>query len=221
MSEVYYQIKDNCRNGLSKYMAKTVSLLSEINNPKILDIGCGTGVTTIWLAENYGGIITAIDTDESALKWLNAKISAKNLKNQINTINISFFDLNTEPCYFDIVLAEGFLNIIGFENGFVKVIDIIKEGGYFIIHDEFKDHWKKCDFIRNNYCDLIDTIFLDETVWWKDFYKQLEAQINTLNVKQREYLFPSELKEIQLYKKDRLPFRSIYYIVKKLLKKYT
>jgi methylase of polypeptide subunit release factors len=73
MTDEYYQIKDNCRKGLLKYMAKAVSLLPKINNPEILDIGCGTGVPTIWLAENYGGIVTAIDTDNSALEWLRKK----------------------------------------------------------------------------------------------------------------------------------------------------
>ena len=215
MTAEYYQIKDNCRKGLLKYMAKAVSLLPKINNPEILDIGCRTGVPTIWLAENYGGIVTAIDTDNSALEWLQKKIISKKLGKKITTINVSFFDLKTEPCYFDMILAEGFLNIIGFEQGFVKVASMLKEGGYFVIHDEYKDHEMKCDFIRKNYCKLVDTVFLDESVWWDDYYKQLEAEINSLNIKQIKYLFKSELKEIELYKRDPSPFKSIYYIVKR------
>jgi methylase of polypeptide subunit release factors len=105
MSEEYYQIKDNCKAGLLKYMVKAFSLLPKADNPKILDIGCGTGVPTVWLAENYGGLITAIDTDKSASDWLNAKLIDKKFENQITTISISFFDLKTEPCYFDIILT--------------------------------------------------------------------------------------------------------------------
>jgi len=196
-------------------MAEAVSLLPKINNPKILDIGCGTGIPTIWLAENYGGTITAIDTDNGALEWLKAKIIDKKLENKINTVNMSFFDLGTEPWYFDIILAEGFLNIIGFEQGFVRVIRMIKEGGYFMIHDEYNNHEMKCDFMRKNHCDLVGTIFLDESVWWNDYYKQLEAEINSRERKQMKDLFKAELNEIEFYKKDPSPFRSIYYIVKK------
>ena len=143
MLKEYYQIKDNCRAGLLKYMEDAVSLLPKINNPKILDIGCGTGVPTIWLTENNSGIVTAIDTEQSALDWLTEKIIDKKLENKITTLNISFFDLKAEPCYYDIILAEGFLNIIGFEPGFVKVISLLKEGGYFVIHDEYKNHEMK------------------------------------------------------------------------------
>jgi len=108
-------MKDKCGVGLLKHLAEAVSLLPKINNPKILDIGCGTGVPTLWLTENYGGIITAIDTDKHALEWLQMKSADKKLENYVNPLNISFFGLKTESDYFDIILAEGFLNIIGFE----------------------------------------------------------------------------------------------------------
>lgn len=213
MLKEYYQIKDNCRAGLLKYMAEAVSILPKINNPKILDIGCGTGVPTLWLAENYGGIITAIDSDRDATDWLKEKILKKGLENKIIVVNISFYDLKQEQCFFDIILAEGFLNVTGFEAGFVKLIGMLKEGGYFIIHDEFKDHEMKCDFIRENDCDLAGTVYLDESVWWSEYYRQLEAEINSMDSKQVKDLFKSELNELDYYRKDPISFRSIYYII--------
>ena len=198
-----------------KYLAEAVSLLPKISNPKILDIGCGTGVPTLWIAENYGGIITAIDTDKRALEWLQMKLADKKLENHVNPLNISFFDLKTESDYFDIILAEGFLNIIGFRQGFVKVIRMIRKGGYFLIHDEYKDHEMKCDFILKNGCDLVSTLFLDEIVWWNDYYRQLKAEIKSGNIKQKRELFKSELNELKYYMEDPSAFKSIYYIVKR------
>jgi cyclopropane fatty-acyl-phospholipid synthase-like methyltransferase len=215
MPAEYYQVKDNCRKGLLKYMEEAFSLLPKARNPQILDIGCGTGVPTLWLAENYGGKITAIDTDAGALEWLDSKIIARKLEDQITTVNISFFDLKSAPCFFDIILAEGFLNIVGFGRGFVKVTGLLKEGGYFVIHDEYKDHEKKCEFIRENNCDLAGTVFLDEHAWWNEYYRQLETEIDSRGDKQIKDLFQAELKEIESYKSDPSPFRSIYYIVKK------
>ena len=215
MLKEYYQIKDKCRAGLLKYMAEALSLLPKISNPEVLDIGCGTGVPTIWLTENYGGIVTAIDAEKSALDWLNEKVIDKKLENKITTINISFFDLKAELFYFDIILAEGFLNIIGFEPGFVRLVEMLKGGGYFVIHDEYKDHEKKCDFIRKNHCDLVGIVFLDKSVWWNDYYKQLEEGIESLDVIQKKNLFKAELNEIELYEKDPSSFRSIYYVVRR------
>jgi ubiquinone/menaquinone biosynthesis C-methylase UbiE len=215
MTKEYYQTKDKCRGGLLKYLAEAVSLLPKISNPKILDIGCGTGVPTLWIAENYGGIITALDTDEHALERLQMKLADKKLENHVSPLNISFFDFKTESDYFDIILAEGFLNIIGFKQGFKKVIRMLKKGGYFLIHDEYKDHEMKCDYIKTWNCELIGTVFMDESIWWNDYYKQLDSEINSRGSRQIKDIFKSELDEIEYYRKDPLPFRSIYYIVKK------
>lgn len=216
MTSEYFRIKDNCRKGLLKYLAKAFSLIPGIEQPKILDIGCGTGVPTIWLAENLNGIITAIDTDKNSLDWLEEKISDRNLENQVTTLNISFFDLKSNDDYFDIILAEGFLNVVGFEQGFTRLIKMLGNSGYFMIHDEYREHEKKCDLISNRNCRLIDTLFLNEKVWWNDYYKQLETEINAIKIERTKDLFRSDIEEIEWYKSDPSPFRSIYYIVQKL-----
>ena len=79
MTGDYYQIKDKCREGLLTYLSEVFFQIPGIAYPKILDIGCGTGVPTIWLAENTNGIITAIDTNKHSLDRLQEKISIKKL----------------------------------------------------------------------------------------------------------------------------------------------
>jgi cyclopropane fatty-acyl-phospholipid synthase-like methyltransferase len=216
MNEKYFEIKDTCRNGLIRHLEKVFSALPEIDNPKILDIGCGTGVPTLWIAKNYSGTITAIDTDKDSIEYLKKKINDNNLQDKITALKTSFFDFVSDPDRFDIILAEGFLNVVGFEVAFPKVGDNLKRKGYFVIHDEFKDHEKKLEFIHDNNCKLVYTLFLDENVWWNDYYKQLEFAINTMNREQIRNLFDSDLKEIELYKQDSSAFRSIYYLVEKL-----
>jgi hypothetical protein len=61
----------------------------------------------------------------------------------------------------------------------------------------------------------VGTVFLDENVWWNNYYKQLDAEINSRGSRQIKDLFKSELNEIKYYRKDPLPFRSINYIVKR------
>ncbi len=216
MRPEYYQIKDKCRKELLKYLKKAVSHVRETGNKQILDIGCGTGVPTIWLAQHLNGFITAIDKDDDALKWLQVKVINKAIENRITVMNISFFDLKVQPCYYDIILAEGLLNVIGFEKGFVAGIEFLKEDGYFIIHDEYKDHEIKSEFIRRHNCNLISQIFLDESVWWNDYYKHLEVEINSFKNNRKKDIFKTELREIELFKRDPMPFKSIYFIVKKL-----
>jgi ubiquinone/menaquinone biosynthesis C-methylase UbiE len=215
LMDEYYRVKDRCRQGLIKYLSEAVSFIPEEGYRKMLDIGCGTGVPTIFVAEKLNGSITAIDTDKNALEWLGRKIINKNLQGRISVINISFFDLKSDSDTFNLALAEGFLNVVGFKEGFQQVVRILKQGGYFIIHDENRDHEEKCRLIAINGCELAGSIFLDEKVWWNDYYSQLEAEINSLQDNQYREMFRSELQEIAYYKLDPSPFRSVYYIVRK------
>jgi ubiquinone/menaquinone biosynthesis C-methylase UbiE len=215
MKYEYFAVRDRCRMRLVKYLEQVVNGLPEFKNPKILDIGCGSGVPTLWLAERYTGTITAIDTDKHLLDFLELKIQGRKSSSSIETQNVSFFDLITEPEYFDLVLAEGFLNVVGFETGFQKVVATIKKTGYFIIHDEYKDHDKKIELIHDNNCKIVSSLLLDETIWWRDFYSLLEMEINKPENAHLRSLFINEINEIDLYKTNPSFFKSIYYVVLK------
>lgn len=68
---------------LVKYLDQVLNDLPEFNNPVMLDIGCGSGVPTLWLAERYRGTITAIDTDKYLPGFLEHKIQRKNISGKI------------------------------------------------------------------------------------------------------------------------------------------
>ncbi len=215
MRQEYLRIKDNCRKGLIKYLEQACSNLPVPETATILDIGCGTGVPTCWLAENFSGSVTAIDIDLSSLTFFQEKINIPDYLNNIKILNISFFDLKAEYSSFDMILAEGFLNIVGFETGFVKVDQFLKPDGYFIIHDEFKDHDAKIQFIQAHKYKLVNTLYLNETIWWNDYYKALDSSIKENTDAELTGQFSSDVKEIDYYKVDPSQFRSIYYIVQK------
>ena len=72
----YRTEKDQLRESLLKYSRKAYRLIPKIDNPKILDVGCGTGVPTIELAKVSNGHVTAIDIDESLLDILRIRIKS-------------------------------------------------------------------------------------------------------------------------------------------------
>ncbi len=215
------KIKDSCREGLLQYSRRAFELLPEIDKPEILDLGCGTGVVALELAKLTNGRITAVDNDVDALEWFEYKIKKENLEERITTIRGSVFNVSIPHNGFDIIVAEGLLNIIGFETGVKSFSAWLKKGGYFIIHDELKRRENKLRVINKYRYRLINSFVLDEMVWWKhycsileDILKSEKAAMN--NDDNFEKTYAVEISELALFRKRPAQFRSIYYVLEKL-----
>lgn len=215
MDKEYYDIKDKCRKGLLKYLSKALSYIRLTENPGILDAGCSSGVVAIEMAAQFAGKITAFDIDEHALKRLKEKSAELQLTGRINIINSSLLDLKLPEKSYDLIIAEGLLNVTGFENGFQHLLKFLKPAGFMIIHDEYRDQEAKQKFIEESGCKLLHTFSLDENVWRDDYYKCLEAEIRSLTEKLR-HKFESGLREIETLMQNPLEFRSRYYIAERV-----
>ncbi len=216
MNKEYFEIKDNCRKGLLKYLTKTISIIPTIENPRILDVGCGSGVPTLMIADKFNGKITAVDTDTKSIDIFKEKVKGLNLSNRVTLFNSSFFDLKVKNNQFDLIIAEGLLNVVGFQKGFLKIIKLLKRKGFAIIHDEFQNQNEKIELIKNNDCKILDSFVLDEQIWWNDYFKCLEKEISSNSNKELLKLFKSDLQEIKLFKKNPNQYISVYYIIEKI-----
>lgn len=213
----YFRIRDRCRQGLLKYLAGVFDQVPEGKDREILDLGCGTGVPTIWVAEHSRGNITALDPDRDALDWLALKCRDAGLSERIMTVCSSFSDHDFKRKQFDIIIAEGFLNVIGFRDGFSQVIRLLKPGGYMIIHDDSTKQETKKDLFESSDCILLWSQILDEEAWWNDYYRRLEAEINTPGNSRLRSYFRGDMAEIELYRNDPSQFRSVYYLIRKAI----
>ncbi len=211
----YFEIKDKCRKGLLKYLDKAVLKIPTIENPQILDAGCGTGVPTLMIANKLKGKITAIDTDKKSVDFFESKAKELKLSDNINLFNCSLFDAKINNNQYDLIIAEGLLNAVGFEKGFLRVIELLKRKGFIIIHDEFLNQNKKIEFIENNDCRLLDSFVLDEKVWWNDYFKCLEKEICSIRNKSLLKLFERDLQDIKLFKESPSGYISAYYVIEK------
>ena len=209
------EIKDNCRAQLGKYLIRAISVLPSIKHPLILDMGCGSGIPAFILSAHLKGKIYAVDTNEDAINYLKKKIANLNLTDKIFPLHRSVYDLEFAPKYFDIILAEGLFNIIGFEDGLSLVNKFIKEDGHVIIHDERINQKSKEAIIKRSGFRLIHSFILDEQVWWNDYYMCLEKEIRSFDAKITSSFFTKEMQEIKLYKERPWLFSSMYYVLSK------
>ncbi len=211
MNQNPYEIRDRCRRNLNKYTVEAFSLIPPIDKPLILDMGCGTGVPALALTKISNGRIYAVDSDDSCLLWLEEKVKALNCADRIKVIHASAFDENLFDEKFDIILAEGLLNVIGFETGLPVLIKHLKDIGYLIIHDEFKSAREKRALFKKYNLEMLSSFVLDENVWRDAYYRCLEKLIS----KGDDGLFEKERYEIMEFKKNPEILRSRYYVLKK------
>ncbi len=73
--EAEFQVnKDLVRKRLIKYTRRAFRMLPQLDKPRILDIGCGSGIPTMELAGLSNGQIIGLDINQPLLDRLTKKI---------------------------------------------------------------------------------------------------------------------------------------------------
>ncbi len=209
---------EQLRKTFLKYTRKAFEILPKINNPRILDIGCGSGIPTLELARLSNGEIIGIDIDQSALDELKEKARKLGLSSRVKTINCSLFELDFESESFDIIWAEGALAPIGFERALKEWRRLLKIKGFIVVHDDVQNKERKLRIIPKYGYVLINHFHLPDDVWWTEYYEPLEKRIHEVRNKHKDdqkvpEVVKSYQNEIDAYKKNPKAFRSIFYIM--------
>jgi len=106
---------DVVRRYLLKYTRKAFRMLPKFHNPpRILDIGCGSGVPTMELARLSEGEVIGIDIDQPALDKLIKKTGKAGFSDRVQAINCSILGMSFPDESFDIIWSEGSIFVIGF-----------------------------------------------------------------------------------------------------------
>ena len=175
--DLYRVEKDHIRENLNKYTKKAFDFLPKIKNPYILDVGCGSGVPTIELANISGGHVVGIDIDETALSLLRRKIQQMGLKDRVIVVKNSIITMDFPQENFDIIWSEGSVFVIGFEKSIKNWRKFLKQNGFLVIHDELKDKNKKLESLTKYGYSLIAEFELLDTLWWREYFIPLERLI--------------------------------------------
>lgn len=192
-------------------------MLPVLDKPKILDIGCGTGVPTMELGRLAGGQIIGMDINPALLEKLEGKIEKAGQADRIKVVQCSLVELDFEEESFDVIWSEGSIWFIGFEKGLKEWKRFLKPNGFLVVHDESKDFEKKLALISNSDYKLIGHFQLDEEVWRSEYYEPLERIVNEKRI---EYQNDNEAlqaldKELKSFKRDPQQFTSVFFVMRK------
>ena len=115
---------------ISRAILKSLSGLPD--KPDIIDMGCGTGVQTMILAEK--GRVAAVDIHQPFLDTLLTTATKKNLNSRI-TPHLRSMDDTSGFHQVDLIWSEGAVYLIGFEHGIRLWWNLIKPGGYLVVSE--------------------------------------------------------------------------------------
>ncbi len=205
---------------MSKYTRKAFRILPKLKKPRILDVGCGSGVPTIELAKLSDGEIIGIDIDQPSLEMLKRKIEKQGFSNRVKTRKCSLFEIDSPDGSFDIIWAEGTISIIGFEKGLSEWRRLLKANGFLVVHDYNKNISHKLRKISTCGYKLVKYYSLPKEAWWREYYKPLEIRIKKLYMKYKDNanaleILEKQQKEIDMVKRNPEEFGSAFFVMQK------
>lgn len=225
-----------CREGT----LRALSLLGKLPaQPRVLDVGCGSGLQTLILAKELKTTILAIDNHRPVLDRLTQNARKESLK--IETRELSMIDMPFEEKSFDLVWAEGAIFIIGLARGLKDFRTILKPGGYlafselcwFTSHPPkgIKDFFDKVypeirtqDEIRSMAVEadfqVVDSFPLPESAWWDDYYTPMLERIKELKTKnvgivEAESVYTECETEVEMFRRYSKHYGYAFFVLKR------
>jgi len=245
MEELFYEIfSDLPRQGPgdNDSTIKAASKITSFNdNPKILDVGCGTGMQTFELIKFFGGTVYAIDNHVPYLNKLCSEAQRKGFGDEIICLEADMLNPDFIKERFNLIWAEGSIYIVGFENGLKAFKKLLKPKGFIAVTEvswlkedpppELFEFWEReYPAIKNIQDNLkvidslgykqIDHFILPESSWWNDYYYPLEERVQNLYLKYHEDEDAMELLdfvqfEIDMFRKYADYYGYVFYIMQK------
>ncbi|MFC1912000.1 class I SAM-dependent methyltransferase [Chloroflexota bacterium] len=211
--------KDLVRKRLVKYTRKAFRILPQMDKPRILDIGCGSGIPTLELARLSQGEVIGVDIDQPALDKFTSKIEEAGLTDRVQAVNCSISDMDFADASFNIIWSEGSIYAIGFKRGLREWKRFLKPSGFMVVHDGQGNVRGKLEQISNCGYDLLGYFMLSEDIWRTEYFAPLEKLINKTRVKHPDD--PKVLEalrnaqgELDMFNKSPESNISVYFVVK-------
>jgi ubiquinone/menaquinone biosynthesis C-methylase UbiE len=212
--------KDLLRGRLLKYTRRAFRMLPHLDRPRILDIGCGSGIPTLELAKLSQGEVTGVDVDQAALNRLADRARKAGMGDRVRALNCSMFEMSFPDQSYDIIWSEGAIYPIGFERGLREWRRLLKPGGFMVVHDEQGNVEEKLVQIARCGYDLLGYFLLSQETWWQEYFAPLERLVDEFQARHAaDPAVCEELgqarRELDMFNKSPERNSSVYFVLKK------
>lgn len=245
MTDYFFELYDNLDQlgpGSKESTLKAISFVPLDEPLKILDVGCGRGRQTLYLADRFKeSTIVAVDNHQPFLDSLNHKIKARGLEDRVTTVCASMDELPFDEVSFDLIWSEGAIYIMGFENGLKDWWRYLKPGGIIACseicwlsdkrpkdlqkfwdesYDEMATVEEKLTVINRSGFTTLSQLILPKTDWSTNYYAPLKGSIEKMKRKypnnpDAEVVIQESEHEIQLFDNYSDYFSYVFFILQK------
>lgn len=209
---------------------------------KIADIGCGTGASTIQLAQELDAQIVAVDFLPEFLDELQERAHKAGVASQITPLACSMEALPFADNEFDVIWSEGAIYNMGFEAGVAAWQHFLKPGGILVLSEitwlsasrpqPLQAHWEseypeidrasaKIAILERHGYSLMGYFPLPSSCWLENYYRPMQGRFATFlqqheHSPQAQAIVDAEKKEIALYERYSDYFSYGMYVSKKM-----
>ena len=222
-------------------MAMKLAALDRSRPLKVIDIGCGTGASTLVLAKELNARITAVDFLPDFLDILRARARQQGVGERITPLACSMDELSFPDAESDVIWSEGAIYNIGFEAGITQWTRFLKPGGILAISEmtwfiaarpaELQAYWEKeypeidtasakTAVLERHGFSLLAYFVLPAHCWLDNYYRPLENRFDSFlqrhgQSQQARATVEAEKKEIALYNRYHQYYGYGFYIARK------
>ena len=222
-------------------LAITLSGLSGRTGLKIADIGCGTGASTLVLAQALDASVTAVDFLPDFLHDLEIAAERQNLMKRIETLAASMDALPFAEQSFDAIWSEGAIYNIGFANGIKAWRRFLKPDGILAVSEltwltqarpaQLEQHWNreypevdtpsaKMAILEGNGFSPIGYFALPIRCWLDNYYRPMQDRFAAFlerndNSEAAAAIVAAEHREIALYEQHSAFVSYGYYVARR------
>lgn len=192
---------------------------------RVADIGCGTGASTLVLAQELSADITAVDLFDAFLERLEARIEERRIRSRVRPMACAMEELPFAQESLDLIWSEGAIYSMGFERGISEWRRFLKPGGGLVVSEvvwlaqerpaEIEAFWKneypeidlpsaKIGLLERHGYRLDGYFVLPPHCWWENYYRPLRSRFDPFleahgNSEHAQELVESTKEEIELY----------------------
>ena len=195
--------------------------------PVILEVGCGTGMSSIELAKSSKGTVFCLDNNQVYLDTLIENAKEEGVDEQIQIINQRIETMQFTKDTFDVIWSENSVFLLGLRNALHDWKHFVKQDGYVVISTiaklrddppaDARSHWEGTypsmmtqeditDLILSQGYSLIGTYKIPDSESWENCYEPLEKRIEEMKrewAHKKQYLAELNLnqREIDIFRK--------------------